>query len=89
MMARSGNKDEIEHVRKMFTEFTENLITRVNFLNPFFIHVTPTTLYHVHRGKILTDVIVSLESPAGGISRLNYINPVAGQALEGLSFETY
>ena len=41
MMARSGNKDGIEHVRKMFTEFTENLITRVNFLNPFFIHVTP------------------------------------------------
>jgi hypothetical protein len=80
--AKAGTHEAKEQVRGAFQKFITALTTHANFLHPAFIHAAPQHLFHVHRRKITTDVIITLEAPREGISKLTYLNPIAGLAVE-------
>ena len=81
-IAKADDHKSLEKVHGDFAQFITNLTAGANFLHPSFVHAAPQYLFHVYRGKVLTDAIIALEAPSEGISRLKCLNPVAGFAAE-------
>ena len=73
-IAKSKSAKAIESTRKIFREYIYALTTNANFLDPQFVHATPQSLFHIYRGKMLTDVVINLENPGNGLAKLRLLN---------------
>ena len=73
-MAKTKREKAIELTRKIFREYICSLTANANFLHPEFVHATPQSLFHMYRGKMMTDVVITLENPGNGLAKLHLLN---------------
>jgi hypothetical protein len=77
-LAKTKTDEAIANTQEKFREYVSALTDKANFLNPNFTHATPQSQFHVYRGKLITDSIITLENQQSGVSRLKFLNPTAG-----------
>ena len=75
--AKIKSDEGIRTTRRFFQRYIHLLTTNADFLHYAFVHATPQSQYHIHRGKMMTDVVIKLENPGDGLAKLHLLNPKA------------